>query len=142
VTGHREEDVTATAQYVTYEGSAAVVSESILGEFRSAMRGPVLTQNSDNYDEVRAIWNGLHDKRPGLIARCTGVADVITAVNFAREHNLLIAVRSDGHDVSGSGSCDGGIMIDFSLIRGVYVEPKERTARVQGGATWCDAELP
>jgi FAD/FMN-containing dehydrogenase len=140
MTGHQEEEAMSTAQFETHMGAVDAVADNVLDEFRSAMHGPVLTPISDNYDEVRAIWNGLHDKRPGLIARCTGVADVITAVNFAREHNLLVAVRSGGHNVSGSGSCDGGIMIDLSLMRGVHVDLKERTARVQGGATWGDVD--
>ncbi len=82
----------------------------------------------------------MHDKRPALIARCTGVADVIDAVNFARTNNLLVAVRGAGHNVSGSASCNGGIMIDLSLMKAVHVDPKAKTARVQGGATLGDMD--
>jgi FAD/FMN-containing dehydrogenase len=80
------------------------------------------------------------DRRPALIARCIGAADVIAAVNFAREQELLVAVRGGGHNVAGSAVCDGGLMIDLSLMRGVHVDAKARTARVQGGATWGDVD--
>ena len=77
---------------------------------------------------------------PALIAQCTGVADVIDAVNFARDHNLLVAVRGGGHNVAGSASCDGGIMIDLSLMTGVHVDLAAKTVRAQGGATWGDVD--
>jgi len=117
------------------------LTEEMINEFRTAMRGEVLTPESDQYDQVRLIWNGMyHDKRPAVIVRCTGVVDVVTAVNFASENKLLVAVRGGGHNVAGTGSCDGGIMIDLSLMRGVHVDPKAKTARVQGGATWGDVD--
>ena len=71
-----------------------------------------------------------------VIARCTGVADVIDAVNFGRTHNLLVSVRGGGHNVAGSAVCDGGLMIDLSLMKGIHVDPKGHTARAQGGVTW------
>lgn len=112
-----------------------------IDDFKMSQRGPVLTPVDPEYDSVRAIWNGkMHDKRPALIARCTGVADVIGAVNFARENDLLVAVRGGGHNVAGSASCDGGIMIDLSLMVGVQVDAKARTVRAQGGATWGDVD--
>jgi FAD/FMN-containing dehydrogenase len=116
------------------------LDEATLIEFKAKLRGEVVTPENSNYDEIRLIWNGMHDKRPALIARCTGVADVIDAVNFAREHHLLVAVRGGGHNVAGSASCDGGIMIDLSLMKGVHVDPQARTARVQRGATWGDVD--
>jgi FAD/FMN-containing dehydrogenase len=118
----------------------ATLDDAVIAEFKARLRGELITSESPNYDEVRLIWNGMHDKRPALIARCTGVADVIEAVNFAREHHLLVAVRGGGHNVAGSASCDGGIMIDLSLMTGVHVDPKAKTARVQGGATWGDVD--
>ena len=119
----------------------AILPEELVEELRMGMRGEVLTPASDKYDEVRLIWNGRsHDKRPALIARCTGTADVVTAVNFANENKLLVAVRGGGHNVAGTASCNGGIMIDLSLMRGVYVHPEAKTARVQGGATWGDVD--
>ncbi|WP_336343221.1 FAD-binding oxidoreductase [Halalkalicoccus ordinarius] len=93
-----------------------------------------------DYDDARAVWNGMIDKRPALIARCRGVADVITAVNFARENDLLVAVRGGGHNVAGTAVCDGGLVIDLSEMRGVRVDPEARTAWVQAGATWADVD--
>jgi FAD/FMN-containing dehydrogenase len=128
-------------QLSTIDGSNVDLSDEIIQEFRTALRGEVLTPESDHYNEVRMIWNGkYHDKCPALIARCTGTADVITAVNFASENNLLVAVRGGGHNVGGTASCDGGIMIDLSLMKGVHVDPKTKTTRVQGGATWGDVD--
>ena len=104
----------------------------------SSLRGEVLQPGDADYDGARQIWNGMFDKKPALIARCRGTADVIDAVNFARENGLLTAVRCGGHNSSGSGSCDGGILIDLSAMNAVHVDPKTRRARVQGGATWGD----
>jgi len=122
------------------KNNATVIPETALSAFRAAQRGPTLTAQDPDYDSVRQIWNGMHDKRPALIVRCAGVADVIAAVNFAREYDLLVAVRGGGHNVGGTGSCEGGVMIDLSLMRGVHVDTKARTARVQGGCTWGDVD--
>jgi FAD/FMN-containing dehydrogenase len=104
------------------------------------MRGPVLRPGDLDYDAARAIQNGLIDRRPGLIARCTGAADVIAAVDFARDHGLLLSVRGGGHNVAGNAVCDGGLMLDLSPMRGVHVDPRARVAHVQGGATWGDLD--
>src|SRR5262245_49234834 len=123
-------------QVTLNNGTGTKLSETAVKDFRSAFRGDIVTPEDASYDDVRQIWNGMHDKRPGLIARCTGVADVIAAVNFARTNQLMLAVRGGGHNVGGTASCDGGIMIDLSLMQGVHVDPKARTVRAQGGATW------
>jgi FAD/FMN-containing dehydrogenase len=104
------------------------------------MRGPVIRLGDPEYDSVREIQNGLIDRRPALIARCTGAADVIAAVNFARDHELLLSVRGGGHNVAGNAVCDDGLMLDLSLMRGVFVDPGKRIAQVQGGATWADLD--
>ena len=130
----------ADLQVTTIPGGEAVLEETTVEEFRASLRGDLVSPSSEGYDEARLIWNPMRDKRPALIARCTGVADVIEAVNFARTHNLLVAVRGGGHNLAGSASCDGGIMIDLSLMKGVYVDPKAKTARVQGGATLGDLD--
>ena len=131
----------STIPVVLKDGTPTTLPEETIKEFCAAMSGEVLTPDVPHYDEVREIWNGKqHDKRPGLIARCAGVADVITAVNFASEQGLLVAVRGGGHNVGGTSSCEGGIMIDLSQMRGVHVDAKARTVRVQGGATWGDVD--
>ncbi len=114
------------------------LSPDAVDSLRSTMRGGVLTPDDEDYDRARLIWNGMFDKKPALIARCDGTADVIAAVNFARENGTLTAVRCGGHNSAGSGSCDGGILIDLSAMKGVHVDPETRRARVQGGATWGD----
>ncbi len=93
-----------------------------------------------DYDDTRSVWNGMIDKRPALIAQCRGVRDVISAVDFAHENDLLVAVRGGGHNVAGTAVCDDGLVIDLSEMRGVWVDPNTRTARVQAGATWADVD--
>jgi FAD/FMN-containing dehydrogenase len=100
----------------------------------------MLLPDDPEYDAARGIWNGMIDRRPSVIVRCHGVADVIAAVNFARDHGLLVAVRGGGHGVAGHAVCDGGMMIDLSNMRAVRVDPAARRAWVQGGATWGDVD--
>src|SRR5262245_48788158 len=103
-------------------------------------RGEVIVPGDGDYDDARALWNGTVDRRPRLIARCLGPADVAAAVRFARARELEIAVRGGGHNVAGTAGCDGGIVIDLSAMRAVSVDPVERTAVVQGGALWGDVD--
>jgi FAD/FMN-containing dehydrogenase len=105
---------------------------------RANLRGDLLQPGDEGYDGARSIWNGMFDKKPAVIVRCSGTADVIHAVNFARENRLLTAVRCGGHNSSGSGSCEDGIVIDLSRMNAVRVDPGARRASVQGGATWGD----
>jgi FAD/FMN-containing dehydrogenase len=105
-------------------------------EFVAGFRGELLRPDDDGYDSARRVWNGMIDKRPAVIARCTGVADVVSAVNFARTNGLLVAVRGGGHSVAGNGVCDDGVMIDLSPMKGVRVDPSASTARAQPGVTW------
>lgn len=127
-------------QVTTSQGGEAILEEAAVDAFRTVLRGELVTPDDARYDEVRQIWNGMHDKRPSLIAQCTGVADVMEAVNFARTHNLLVSVRGGGHNVGGTASNDGGIMIDLSLMKGIHVDPTTKTVRVQGGATLGDLD--
>ena len=127
-------------QVVTSTGAHGQLAGAAIEEFKTSMRGPVLCAGDEGYEEARQVWNGLIDRCPALIARCTGVADVIDAVNFARTHNLLVSVRGGGHNVAGSAVCDGGLMIDLSLMKGIHVDPKGRTVRAQGGVTWGDLD--
>jgi FAD/FMN-containing dehydrogenase len=110
-------------------------------EYRiDGFRGEVIAQNHPDYDEARTIWNGTIDRRPRLVARCRGTADVALAVRFARDRGLEIAVRGGGHNVAGTAVCDDGIVIDLSAMRAVSVDPAGRTALVQGGALWGDVD--
>jgi FAD/FMN-containing dehydrogenase len=118
----------------------AELDEQAVQAFGASLRGGLLRPGDPGYDEGRLLWNGMIDKRPALIARCSGAADVIEAVNFARAHDLLLAVRGGGHGVAGRAACDDGLMLDLSLMRGVRVDPHGQTARVQGGATLGDMD--
>ncbi len=104
--------------------------------FGDGLLGQLLRPGDDGYDDARTIWNAMIDKRPALIARCEGVADVIQSVNFARESGLLVSVRGGGHNVSGHAICDGGLMIDLSPMKSVHVDPARRVARAQPGVLW------
>lgn len=107
-------------------------------ELRQALSGAVILPEDEGYDEARSIWNAMIDKRPAIIARCAGTRDVVTAVNFARQAGLAVAVKGGGHNVAGLATCEGGIVIDLSTMRGVEVDPENRTACADGGCTWAD----
>lgn len=108
--------------------------------FAAAFRGTLIQPNDPGYDEARKLYNSMIDKRPRLIARCANVADVIAAVNFGREQGLLIAIRGGGHNGPGLGSCNDGLVIDLSTLKGVRVDPAARTIRVEAGCTQGDVE--
>lgn len=129
-----------TLQAVTTRGENTTLDEEATQAFAEKLRGDLLHAGQDGYEEARLVWNGLIDKRPALIARCIGTGDVVDAVNFARENDLLLAVRGGGHNVAGNAVCDAGLVIDCSLMRGVQVDPAERTAHVQPGADWGDLD--
>ena len=122
------------------DGGAVEVSPEILQAFRAGFRGAVIAPEDAAYDETRSIWNGMIDRRPGLIARCSGAADVVQAVKFAHRHQFLVSVRSGGHNIAGMAVCEGGLMIDLSPMRGVWVDPAARTARAQAGCTLADVD--
>ncbi|MFZ3166366.1 MAG: FAD-dependent oxidoreductase [Candidatus Methanoperedens sp.] len=115
-----------------------VLDEATIEEFKVSLRGQLIRPGDEGYEEARKIWNGMIDKHPALIACCTGVADVISAVNFARAKKLLIAVRGGGHNVSGNAVCDNGIVIDLSRMKGMRVDPIKRTTTAQAGLLWGD----
>jgi FAD/FMN-containing dehydrogenase len=118
-----------------------VLGEATVQELRDAIRGEVLTEEDDRYDDARRIWNGAHDeRRPAIVVRCAGAADVIAALGFARSNDLTIAVRGGGHSVAGFSTNDDGIVIDLSPMNGVRVDPEARRAFVGGGATWADVD--
>jgi FAD/FMN-containing dehydrogenase len=107
---------------------------------KASLRGELIQPNDEGYEDARKVYNGMIDKHPALIARCADVADVIAAVNFGREHNLLVSIRGGGHNAGGLGVCDDGMVIDLSLIRYTHVDPATGTVRVGGGCTWGDVD--
>ncbi len=116
------------------EVAGARLNDETLGSLRGAFRGELIRPADPGYEAARQVWNGTVDRRPALVARCTGTADVVAAVDFARGQGLEIAVRGGGHSVAGHGTVDGGLVIDLSPMRGVRVDPEARRAWVQGGA--------
>jgi FAD/FMN-containing dehydrogenase len=124
----------------TSTGTRLEISDEALDALRMATRGDVLTERDPGYDSVRAVYNIMYPGHPALVVRASGVADVVAAVNFARDHDLLLAVRGGGHSVAGLSSVDGGMLIDLERMNGVDVDPEARLARVQGGALWADVD--
>ncbi|MDI5985086.1 FAD-binding oxidoreductase [Halomonas sp. M4R5S39] len=115
-------------------------TDNTLDALRSDLRGALIQAGDPGYEQARRLYNGMIDKRPRLIVRCANVADVIRAVHFAHEQGLPLAVRGGGHNGAGLGSCDDGLVIDLSSLRGIRIDPAMRTARVEGGCTWGDVD--
>ena len=124
----------------TLSGTRITLSEEALGELRAAIHGEVLTPEDPGFADVRPVYNAMYPGRPGLVVRASGTADVIDAVNFARENGLLLAIRGGGHSVAGLSSTDGGMVLDLGLMNAVEVDPDAGTALIQGGALWGDAD--
>ena len=117
-----------------------MLDSNAIETLQTQLRGRIIQPADADYDGARKVFNAMIDRRPRMIVRCADVADVIGAVNFAREHALLLAVRSGGHNGGGLGICDDGLVIDLSALKGIRVDPKERTVRVEGGCTWADVD--
>src|ERR1700682_5624804 len=116
----------------TEEGT--VPADAAIQELKKNLLGELVRPDDRAYDSARKIWNGMIDKRPALIVRCLGTSEVIAGVRFAREHGLTVAVRGGGHNIAGNCVCDDGLLLDFSLMKGIQVDPFQRTARAQAGA--------
>jgi FAD/FMN-containing dehydrogenase len=121
-------------------GPTTAVSMAALAPFSEAFQGEIVLPGSAGYDAARIVWNGMIDRRPAIVARCEGLDDIARAIRFARDQGLPIAVRSGGHSVGGFSTCDDGLVIDLSLMRGVRVDPERRTAQVHGGTLLGDLD--
>lgn len=117
-----------------------MLTEANIAAFKASLRGELIAPGDPDYDEARKVYNAMIDRKPRLIARCVDVADVITAVNFARDTSLLVSIRGGGHNAGGLGVCDDGLVIDLSPMRYVRVDPKKRTILSGGGALWGDVD--
>ena len=124
----------------TIDDSTTSIDAATLKSLRSAVKGEVLTAADRGYDEARGIFNAMIDKRPALIVQCTGVADVIASVRFAKDHRLLTSIRGGGHGIAGNAVCDDALMIHLGAMNGVRVDPAQRVAWVEGGATLADLD--
>jgi FAD/FMN-containing dehydrogenase len=118
----------------------AGVNQKSIDELRARLRGPLLVPGDSEYDASRTVWNAMIDRRPALIARCLGIADVAAGLRFAREYALPLSIKGGGHNVAGLATCDGGLMLDMSLMRGIWVDPQARTARAQAGCLLVDLD--
>ena len=127
-------------QVMSNSVQAPALDDAAVAQFKSTLGGQLLQPADDGYEQARRVYNGMIDKRPALIARCADVADVIASVNFAREQKLLLAVRGGGHNGPGLGTCEGGLVIDLSPMKGIRVDPAERTVRAGGGCTWGEVD--
>jgi len=116
------------------------LGDATLGELAQALRGELIRPGDDDYDEARSIWNGVHDRKPALIIRCRGEADVLKAVEFARSEGLPIAVRGGGHSIPGFSTVDDGLVLDLSLMNAIHVDPSRRTVTAQAGCLWSDVD--
>jgi len=124
----------------TSDGKDLKLQTTAIEDFKASLRGALIQPNDEDYDEARKLYNGMIDKRPLMIARCADVTDVVTAVRFGRDNNLLVAIRGGGHNGPGLGSCDDGLVIDLSTLNGVHVNPENRTIRVGPGCRQGDVD--
>ena len=116
------------------------LAEQAVNAFSAQLRGELIQPGDAHYDDTRKVYNAMIDKRPALIARCADVADVISAINFGRDNRMTVAIRGGGHNGPGLGTCDDGLVIDLSQMKGIYVDPSNQTIRVEGGCVWGDVD--
>jgi FAD/FMN-containing dehydrogenase len=129
-----------TIKAVMLDGGETGIDQELLDNLRTTVRGAVLTPGDPGYDAIRPVYNAMHTDRPAVVVQAAGTADVIDAINFAREQGLLLAVRGGGHSVAGLSSVDGGVLLDLALMNGVDVDPDAKLVRAQGGALWRDVD--
>lgn len=116
------------------------LAQTVVEAFKATLKGEVLAAGDPGYEAARTVWNAMIDRRPALIARCRDAEDVVHAANFARTHDLLVAVRGGGHNVAGNAVCDAGLMIDLSPMKGIDIDPEQRTVRVEPGVLWGELD--
>ncbi len=124
----------------TLDGGEIDLKQEALDGLKTRLRGPVLVPEEGGYEEARTVWNAMIDRRPAAVVRCLGTADVIAGVRFAREHDLLLCAKGGGHNIAGLAVADGALLLDMSLMRGVWVDPARRTARAQAGCLLGDVD--
>jgi FAD/FMN-containing dehydrogenase len=124
----------------TTDGREIELKPDTLGGLKMKLRGPVLVPGEAGYEESRTVWNAMIDRKPAAVVRCLGTADVIACVQFAREHELLLCIKGGGHNIAGLATADGALMLDMSLMRGVWVDPERKIARAQAGCVLGDVD--
>jgi len=121
---------------ITLDGTEPMIDAADVTTFKQCLRGDLLCPEDAGYEQARRVWNGMIDKRPALIACCTGVADVVQGVGFARAHDMLVAIRCGGHNAAGHATCNGGLVLDLSPMKGIRVDAARRRVHAQGGVLW------
>ncbi|MFB9232034.1 FAD-binding oxidoreductase, partial [Pseudohalocynthiibacter aestuariivivens] len=124
----------------TLDGKVTSIGAETIENLAASLRGGVFSDGDSEYDEARTIWNAMVDRKPGLVVRAMGTSDVRSAVNFARDNGLLVAIRSGGHQIAGHAVAEGALLIDLSQMRSVRVDPTKKTARVEPGASLGDVD--
>ncbi len=122
------------------DGGEFDLKQDVIESLKMRLKGSLLVPGEPSYDESRTVWNAMIDRKPALVVRCLGVADVIACVRFAREHNLLVSIKGGGHNIAGLATADGALMLDMSLMRGVWVNSKEKIAHAQAGCLIADVD--
>ncbi len=122
------------------DGHSIEIDPKHVDALRASLRGTLLTSADAAYNDARSIWNGMIDRKPALIARCVGVSDILAGVKFARETGIALSMKAGGHNIAGTAVADGGLMLDLSQMRGVWVDPKARIANAQPGALLGDVD--
>jgi len=130
----------AAKSATTSAGATVNLEKSAIDDLRSRLRGILLSAGDAGYEDARSVWNAMIDRRPALIARCLGGADIVACVNFARDRGIALSIKGGGHNIAGLAVCDGALMIDLSLMRGVWVDRAARVARAQGGCLLGDVD--
>ena len=125
---------------ITLAETDTLLDDAAVTAFQARLRGSLLTPQDPSYDQARKVWNGMINKSPALIARCTGVADVVQAVTFARTHDLPVAIRCGSHNVAGHATCDGGLVIDLTPMKGIRIDAAKRRVHAQGGVLWSELD--
>jgi FAD/FMN-containing dehydrogenase len=125
---------------ITLFGTETTISGVAVEAFKHRLRGALIDAEDEGYEQARKVWNGMIDKRPALIARCTGVADVVESITFARSHDLLVAIRCGSHNAAGHATCDGGLVIDLIPMKGIRVDATKRRVHAQGGVLWGELD--
>lgn len=127
-------------QVTTNAGTDSLLEQTVVEAFKDGLNGEMLQPGDEGYDQARTVWNAMINRHPAIIVRCADSADVISTVQFARTHNLLLSVRGGGHNVAGYAVCDGGVMLDFSLMKNVQVDTETRTVQAEPGLTWGELD--
>ena len=133
-------DTISSIKIKKLDGSDFELKQEVLDSLKMRLRGPLLLPGNLGFDESASVWNGMIHRTPALVVRCLGVADVIECVRFAREHDLLLCIKGGGHNIAGLAIAEGALMLDMSLMRGVWVDPREKIAHAQAGCLLNDVD--